>query len=138
MKKLAYIILIECYADWELGFLAPMFHEEGSADATWQAQTVSLTSEPIRSMGGLTVTPDLGLEDVTDNFDALILIGGTTWRQPQSQAFTDLVIQAMYKDVPVAAICDAASFLGYNGFLDEEINGWRESFRVGEKEYWGG
>lgn len=21
---------------------------------------------------------------------------------------------------------------------DEEIDGWRESFRVGEKEYWGG
>lgn len=136
MKKLAYIILIECYADWELGFLAPMFHEEGSADATWQAQTVSLTSEPIRSMGGLTVTPDLGLEDVTDNFDALILIGGTTWRQPQSQAFTDLVIQAMYKDVPLEfteAVLKTLQVLP-----DEEIDGWRESFRVGEKEYWGG
>ena len=116
MKKLAYIILIECYADWELGFLAPMFHEEGSADATWQAQTVSLTSEPIRSMGGLTVTPDLGLEDVTDNFDALILIADGA----SPLEFTEAVLKTL-QVLP-----------------DEEINGWRESFRVGEKEYWGG
>ena len=72
MRKLAYIILIECYADWELGFLAPMFHEEGSADG----------ASPLE--------------------------------------FTEAVLKTL-QVLP-----------------DEEIDGWRESFRVGEKEYWGG
>lgn len=201
MSKLVLIVLPDFYADWEIGFLAPMFHSnaDGQARSMWEAKTVSLNKGPIRSMGGFKVTPDLSLEEVPEEFDALIMIGGQTWRRPESQAFIELVERAKKLGKPVAAICDAANFLGWNGFLDqvshtgnagggmivpeigryqgeknfdkkarvkvdqgfitadgasplefseavlrelkvlpdEEIDGWVESYRVGEKAYWG-
>ena len=58
--KLALIVLLDRYADWEVGFLAPLFHmaSDDPEWEVWSAEIVSLDKDPIQSMGKLTVLPD--------------------------------------------------------------------------------
>lgn len=121
MSKLALVVLLDHFADWEAGHLLPMLNTpptEGEEPA-WKSAVVSLTKEPIRSMGQLTVTPDLTISDVPESFDALILIGGMSWRKEEAQEVLPLIERARQKKVPLAAICDAANFLAWHGFLND-------------------
>lgn len=119
--KLALIVLLDQYADWEVGFLAPLLHMRASDPdwPQWDARIVSLTKDPIRSMGGLHVTPDHAVDDVPEHFDGLVLIGGMRWRDPSAKGVLPLLEKARQHKLPIAAICDAANFLGWNGYLNE-------------------
>jgi putative intracellular protease/amidase len=119
MEKIALIVLLDRFADWEIGFLAPLFHSPDMAEPKWRTMMVSLKKEPIESMGKLTVLPDSAIDDVPAQFDALILIGGQSWRTPQALDVIPLIDKARKLDVPLAGICDAANFLGWHGFLNE-------------------
>ncbi|WLR93614.1 DJ-1/PfpI family protein [Shinella zoogloeoides] len=113
-KRLA-IVLTEGYADWECGLLmATARHECG-------AETVVLTpgGADVASLGGVSVRSAGKAEDASpDDFDVLVLCGGTIW---QSDAVPDLsapVGRFVAAGKPVAAICDATLALGRLGLLD--------------------
>lgn len=125
MKKNVLLVLLPLYADWEAAFVAATLNDCILAEVSpYAVKTVGLNGEPVRSIGGLTVTPDYSLETAPDDAAAVLLIGGMSWNTPERQP-TDvarpvvpLVQRAMDRNIIVGAICDATTFLGANGWLN--------------------
>lgn len=118
----AYLFVLDTLADWEHGYLTPelnsgrMFAEPGTA---LPVRTVALTADPITTMGGLRVTPDLALADLTpDEAAVLILPGADTWADPRHQPVLAKAREFLAAGVPVAAICGATIALADAGMLD--------------------
>ena len=82
MKKRILLVLKEEFADWEAAYLSSQILELGKGN--YVVETVSLNKEPVRSIGGLRVVPDYGLDEVPEAYEALILVGGTGWRKPDA------------------------------------------------------
>jgi putative intracellular protease/amidase len=119
MKKVLFVLLDE-YADWEAASLAAALNEEPEGNGQkFDVKTVSLTKDPIKSIGGFTVLPDYAINEVPDDFAGLILIGGNSWRKEESRQVMELVERALDQEVVIGAICDATVFLGMNGLLNE-------------------
>ena len=117
-EKVLFVLLDE-YADWEAASLAAALNEEPEGQGQkFDVKTVSLTKDPIKSIGGFTVLPDYGLDDAPEDFVGLILIGGNSWRKEDSKRVMELVDKAIEKGVVLGAICDATVFLGRNGLFD--------------------
>lgn len=119
-KDIVLFVLIEPFADWEGAALAAELQKPSldNPEKTFTVKTVSLSHEPIKSIGGFTVVPDYSLEDAPEDYAALILIGGDSWRKPESAAVAALVQQALAKGVVVGAICDSTTFMAKHGFLN--------------------
>ena len=85
-KDIVLFVLIEPFADWEGAALAAELQKPSldNPEKTFTVKTVSLSHEPIKSIGGFTVVPDYSLEDAPEDYAALILIGGDSWRKPES------------------------------------------------------
>lgn len=116
MKKRILLVLKEEFADWEAAYLSSQILELGKGN--YVVETVSLNKETVRSIGGLRVVPDYGLDEVPETYEALILVGGTGWRKPDAGKIAPLVLQCVEKGRVLGGICDAASFLGTLGVLN--------------------
>lgn len=118
-QKVLFVLLDE-FADWEAASLAAALNEEPEGEGQkFDVKTVSLTKDPIKSIGGFTVLPDYGVDDVPEEYAGLILIGGNSWRKEDSKRIMELVGNAIEKEAVIGAICDATVFLGRNGLLNE-------------------
>jgi putative intracellular protease/amidase len=129
MKKEILMVLLPLFADWEAAFTSATLNDQiQNKRSEYFVKTVGLTNEPIRSIGGLTVLPDYSIADVPDSYSALLLIGGMSWctkdRKPTeiSSKLVPLVQRAMDKDILVGGICDASTFLGANGWLNDKMH----------------
>ncbi|WP_234405582.1 DJ-1/PfpI family protein [Paenibacillus sp. IHBB 10380] len=49
----------------------------------------------------------------------LILVGGTSWLKSENDDVKQVVDLCVEQGIPVAAICDASTFLADNGYLDD-------------------
>jgi putative intracellular protease/amidase len=117
MMKTVLFLLLEQYADWEGAYIAPWIKYFGKDE--WAVKTVSLTKEPVRSIGGFTVLPDYDIASAPKDFAALVLIGGNSWRSEAAKGIMPLVNTAIKNSAVLAGICDAAGFLGANGILND-------------------
>jgi putative intracellular protease/amidase len=118
MKEVLFVILDQ-YADWEAASVAAAINDgHGAGGNAFCVKTVSASKEPVRSIGGFATIPDYDLASVPDDFAALLLIGGNTWRTETAKKVAPLVKKAVEQKLPVGAICDATVFLGMNGFLN--------------------
>jgi len=113
MAKTVYTLIFEGYADWEPALAMCEIRKSKRFDL----KTVGFGAEAISSMGGLRVTPDLTLADVTpDQAALLILPGGDMWEQGPPRAALGKVIRAFIAArVPVAAICGATVAVAHLG-----------------------
>ncbi|MDX8344567.1 type 1 glutamine amidotransferase family protein [Rossellomorea sp. YZS02] len=114
MKKVL-VFLTDGFADWEASYVTAELNKSWTG---YEVQTVAIDKDPKVSMGGLKVLPDYSMDDVLPDFHMLIMPGGTTWREEKNQKIQKLVKECFDKNISVAAICDATTFLGMNGFLD--------------------
>ena len=117
MKKIVLLFLLSNYADWEAGYVAAELNCEDDNNP-YCIKIISISKEPVYSIGGLRVLPDYSLETVPEDYEALILIGGTGWRSSESKKIVPLVKATLQNDKPVAGICDGSVFLAKNGFLN--------------------
>jgi putative intracellular protease/amidase len=117
VKKTVLLFLLSNYADWELGYVAAEINSDEDSNP-YCIKTISITDEPVCSIGGLRVLPDYTLETVPDEYEALILIGGTGWRKSNSIKIAPFVKATLQKDKLVAGICDGSVFLAKHGFLN--------------------
>ncbi|MBE1553822.1 type 1 glutamine amidotransferase family protein [Sporosarcina limicola] len=117
MKKVL-IFITDGFADWEASYVSA---ELNKPKTNFQVQTIAIDKEPKISMGGLTVLPDYSLQDFSYEleFTMLIIPGGTGWREEKNHQASKLVDFCFDKEISVAAICDATTFLGNHGFLDD-------------------
>lgn len=120
--KTVHLAVLDTMADWEVGYLtAHLGHLGGESprnDLT--LRTVGVTDRPVRTMGGLTVVPDLTVDALDPAGSAmLVLPGGETWVDPRASApFVAAARAHLAAGVPVAAVCGATFALAAAGLLD--------------------
>jgi len=114
VPDLAYLILLDGFADWEASLAAA----EINKSPRYSIVTVGLTREPVRSMGGLRVQPEISVQEVQLDRAAVLLIpGGTSWESREEPAVTILLQSAHEAHVPIAALCGATVGLARAGLL---------------------
>jgi putative intracellular protease/amidase len=135
------ILLSQRFADWEAAYICPELNKLDN----YEIKTVSLSKNPVVTMGGLHVIPDYTLDDIPNekNIKLLLIPGGLSWDKPEYKKYCELIRQCLENNILTAAICNAVTFLAENGFLDnrkhtgntleylkENAKGYK-----GEKEY---
>jgi transcriptional regulator GlxA family with amidase domain len=120
-KKTCYLFVFDGFADYETSLATTGIINSDS----YQLKTISLHKEPVRSMSGITVTPDLDfmpdtdLQDIdSENTGMLLLPGGAAWEQGGNELITPLVAHCLLHGIPVAGICGATVFLAELGLLN--------------------
>lgn len=137
MKKTVLLFLLSNYADWEAGYVAAELNSDEDNNP-YCIKTISITKEPVHSMGGLKVLPDYSLETLPEEYEALILIGGTGWRESESNKIVPLVKTTLQKNKLVSGICDGSVFLAKHGFLNDvnhTSNSLEDLKKYATKEY---
>jgi putative intracellular protease/amidase len=121
------LYVFDGFADWEAayataGLQSPRFQRE---PGRWRVQTVAARRDGlVQSMGGLTVMPDLGLDQVRPADHAMLIVpGGDGWEEDGAHAWAvNKAADFLDQDVPVAAICGATAGLAKAGLLDERAH----------------
>lgn len=121
--KTVHVATYDTMADWEVGHaLAHLrngrFHREPGG---YETVTVGLTRDPVTTMGGLRVTPDLALDDLAPGASALLVLpGADLWETGDTLApFARKARAFLDAGVPVAAICGATAGLAREGLLND-------------------
>ncbi|MBC7148311.1 MAG: DJ-1/PfpI family protein [Rhizobium sp.] len=115
MPRIA-VALQSDFADWEPALLMAAARYYLGCEVL----TASPDGQPVVSMGGLKVTPDIGFAEIDPKrFDALVIPGGYAWEKGQAFDFTELARGFRAENKVVAGICAAASALAATGLLDD-------------------
>ncbi|MDR0936757.1 MAG: glutamine amidotransferase [Oscillospiraceae bacterium] len=122
MKKQVLFVILEKFADYEYPLLANALNGEIQDNKTspYEVKTLSVSTDPIKSIGGFTIIPDYGIDNYPADYAAIVLIGGNSWRNEEAKKITPLLKQAFSAGKIVAAICDATVFLAMNEFLNDK------------------
>ena len=120
MKKTLLFVILQQYADWEAAYIASAVSMLGQGE--YEIKTVSLSEDYVQSIGGFKVLPDYDAAAVPDDYEALILIGGMTWRSENTQKIRKLVEDCVQKGKVLGGICDASAFLGTVGVLNDVLH----------------
>ena len=115
----AYVLVHDGYADWEpASALAELRRTFGFA-----VRSLALAAQPVVSMAGLKVVPDIALSEfVPESAAILILPGGDFWTTGEIPAISKAVQSMAALGRPVAAICGATLALAHCGLLDDRLH----------------
>lgn len=119
MKNI-YMYILDTMADWESGYLLQALTlQKMLPEQKYQFNTVAFSKQPIKTAGGITLVPDISIDQMeVSETAALILIGADTWMDKQQQEILGLASQLIEKGTLVAAICGATLGLANMGLLD--------------------
>jgi putative intracellular protease/amidase len=119
-KKEVIFILLNGFADWEGAYISTSLNWGVKPGSTvkYTVKTLSISKEPVTSIGGFKVLPDYGINDMPEDYAGLVLIGGMSLRSTEALQIVPLVENAIRDKKLVAGICDASYFLGVHGFLN--------------------
>lgn len=120
MKLEVLFVLLNEYADWEGAFLASSLQAGvmPGSEVKYVVKTVAPTLDEVHSLGGFRTLPDYSFRTMSDDYAALILIGGMAWQSPEAEEVVPIVRKALEKGKIVGAICNASLFMGKHGFLN--------------------
>jgi putative intracellular protease/amidase len=115
----AYVFLHDGYADWEpASALAELRRSFG-----FPVQSIGLTAQPVTSMGGLKVIPDISIADFAPESAAiLILPGGDFWTTGEIPNISKAALAMCALGRRIAAICAATLALAHCGLLDDRLH----------------
>ncbi|MET7413814.1 DJ-1/PfpI family protein [Streptomyces rubiginosohelvolus] len=130
-----HLAVYDTFADWETGYATAHLTQNG-----YTVRTVGLSREPVTTMGGLRVQPDLALDELRPQDSALlILTGAAGWDTGETLApFARAARTFLDAGVPVAAICGATAGLAREGLLDDRAHTSAVSFYLAATGYAGG
>jgi len=119
-KKEVIFVLLNEFADWEGAYISTCVNMgvKPGIPNKYTVKTLSLSKEPITSIGGFRVLPDYDITDLPNDYAGIILIGGMNWFSPEAAQIAPLVEKAITENKLVAGICNASVFLGMYGFLN--------------------
>jgi putative intracellular protease/amidase len=134
-RKPVHLAVYDTLADWETGHATAFL-----ARAGYEIRTVGPSREPVTSIGGLRIQPDLALDDLhPDDSALLILPGADLWDTSGELApFARNARAFLDAGVPVAAICGATAGLAREGLLDDRDHTSAVSFYLAATGYGGG
>ena len=122
-QKKVYLYVQDTWSDWEAGYVTAELNSGRffkNKSERLPVKTVGLTKDPITTMGGVSLIPDLTLKAVTVESSAvLILVGGDTWQDPKHQPLVAKAKTLLDASATVAAICGATSALAEAGMFDQ-------------------
>lgn len=115
MRDIVYLLLFEGYADWEPALASCEIRKHGG----FELITVGFEDGTVRSMGGLTVVPQIRLDELdVSRAVMLIMPGGDLWEEaPPDDKLVKVLQELRNQHVPLAAICGATLALGRAGLL---------------------
>lgn len=141
-KKTILFVILQQYADWEAAYLSSAISMLGQGG--YEMKTVSVSKDSVRSIGGFQVLPDYDMASVPSDYEALILIGGMTWRSENTQEIRKLAEDCFQRGKIIGGICDASAFLGTAGVLNDvlhtsndlnDLKQWAGAAYTGEANY---
>lgn len=112
----------ETFADWEPGFALAEINTQRfgrGAPRRYEVRVVADTAAPLRTMGGMTLVPDLALGDLRPADSAmLMLVGSGIWDAGAGDEALAKAAEFLDAGVPVAAICGATFGCARAGLLN--------------------
>lgn len=134
-SRTVHLAVYDTFADWETGHTTAHLARNG-----YTVRTVGPSQEPVTTMGGLRVQPDLSLDELRSQDSALlILTGADGWDTGDALApFARAARGFLDAGVPVAAICGATAGLAREGLLDGRTHTSAVSFYLAATGYAGG
>ncbi|ULQ58633.1 glutamine amidotransferase [Brucepastera parasyntrophica] len=117
-----FLYVLDTLADWEISFLTAEINSGRYLKKNiTKPKTIKVGNSltPIKTMGGIEITPDIDITDMAlQNEDLIILPGADTWQSENNQKIIDIVYESLNKNIIVAAICGATFALAQKGILD--------------------
>lgn len=120
--KYAYAYVLDTMADWELGFViaelnsGQYFKNRGNRIPV---KMVGASKRPITTKGGMTILPDLTVDEITHETSAILLLPGADhWNDAEHASVVEKAKQLLDAGGNVAAICGATAALANSGLLD--------------------
>lgn len=121
-NRKVYMYVFDTMSDWEVAYLTAelntgRYFKKGLKPL--KVITVGIDKNPIITMGGLKVLPEITVDEFNmESKDLLILPGGNTWLSMNHEIILEKVKEALRQDSIVAAICGATLGLAKKGLLD--------------------
>lgn len=104
MRPKAYFLVFDGLADWELAYALC----EINKSAKFEVVSVGFSEEPVITMGGLKLRPDITLDEVTSGEACIFMLpGGDMWEQESHENLKLLLHQFHAANIPIGAICGA-------------------------------
>lgn len=120
-----HVAVFDTFADWETGHATAHIRRRDwqREPGRYDVATVGPSREPVTTMGGIRILPDLALDELRPQDSAmLILAGGDTWGEDSMAGFRAAARRFLEAGVPVAAICGATFGLALEGLLDDRAH----------------
>jgi len=119
----AHVAVFDTLADWEVGHLLVELRTGRFTGTPHEVVTVAESLEPVTTMGGPRILPDLRLADLDPVDSALLILpGGELWDAGGGAPFIAMAKRFLAAGVPVAAICGATAGLARAGLLDDRAH----------------
>lgn len=120
-KQIVHLFVFNTLADWETGFAIAGINNPAlqKHPGRYRVQTVGLNTEPVTTIGGITILPDITLDELEPGA-MLILPGGEAWDAGENSEILESAKALLEADIPIAAICGATAGLAHAGILDDK------------------
>lgn len=122
-QQTVHLFVFTALADWEPAFAIaainnPAFQVQ---PGRYRVKTVGVSIEPVTTIGGVTILPDMTLQELEAAQSAmLILPGGTGWEEGKHPEAIEQARHFLAGSVPIAAICGATAGLALAGILNKK------------------
>lgn len=114
MNKQVYLYVFDTLADWEPAAAIAQIRE----NSDYEIVSVGQSRDPIMTMGGLTILPDISMEDAATEGLALLILPGGDWGAEVMDPVEPLVRSCVASSIPVAAICGATTAIAKWGLFE--------------------
>jgi putative intracellular protease/amidase len=121
--RTAHLAIYDTLAEMEVGHLLTELRTGRFTGTPFDVVTVAEAGEPVTTMGGVRVLPDMLLADLDPaDSDLLVLPGAEMWDAGGGAPFAAAAGRFLDAGVPVAAICGATAGLARAGLLDSRTH----------------
>lgn len=122
MKPKVVFILPDKFADWEYAPIATALTSREIDIPEHELLFASAGVDPIKSLAGLTVIPDITLDEIPADAVAVIMIGAGSLNDESAAAYAPVMERFRDKGTVTGAICLAAGYLAENGVLNHHMH----------------
>ncbi|HET6207856.1 MAG TPA: DJ-1/PfpI family protein [Terracidiphilus sp.] len=133
-SRLVHLFVFETMADWEAAYAVAAINNPRLQPVAgrYRVVTAAASLDPVMTMGGVRIQPDVALDAVTAESSAmLVLPGGHAWETGANAAALQFASRFIASGTPVAATCSATLALARAGLLDHlRLNGDSREFLI--------